>query len=195
MVEHEPHVRQAIDRLDDQREMLGRDHQVVYNPRLGHGGQPFLHAGASQVARVGLYLELMADADQLLAAGRRPQSGQGARHVRAVEVHPADHARQRRRVRGKREQVKRLACGVAGLDDHGGIHTMVIQHLFQVGQQERPSKQGKLIRPRLWPHRQIPQVHVGVDNCHERGRSRKPAMPPSTASSIPVVDPARGDAR
>ena len=174
VVEHEPHVRQGRGRLGDERQLLGRNHHVVGEPGGGHGGQPVPYAGPGQIPGVGLDLELMTDAGQLAAAGRCLESSHGHGHVQALQVHPANHAGQPQRRRGQREQVEGLASGVAGLDCHCGVHAVRVQHQFQVWKQERPLQRGKLRCPRLRPCRQIPQVHVGVDDGHVRGRSRRP---------------------
>ena len=147
----------------------------------------------------------MAHPDESAAARRGLGSEQLVRRVRAGQVDPADHAGDQWLRRGQGQQFPGFRGAGHRLHHDDPVLAGRAQIRGHVVQAERALQHRQAVGPRLRPGGQIPHVHVRVQAappaqqvsrlCHGLGRSRSPPIPPSTASSVPVVDPAAGEAR
>ncbi len=138
----------------------------------------------------------MTQPDEPMPARCPPQPLELCRQVVGGEVRPPDDTGEHRLGVGESQQVERLTRRVAGLDDDGCVDTVRAQDRPEFLHAEGAVEHRERLCPRLRMRLEIPQVDVGVEHPrHERGRSRRPAIPPSTASDVPVVDRACGEAR
>nr|BBJ55633.1 hypothetical protein SAVMC3_82620 [Streptomyces avermitilis] len=160
---------------------MRQDHQVVDEPRPGHGGEPSADVGAQQPVGVGLALDLVADAPQIRAAGELREARQLVGHVRPGQVGPADHSPDQLTLRREGEELRRLLGDGDRLHEHGPVDPGRPCLRFEVRDSEVPP-QGLEFRagdPVLVADGQVPDVVVGVDRHGSSHTTGRPASAPA----------------
>lgn len=166
VVEHEGQLGQQRGGLDGGGQLAGLDDEVVDESGGGDGAQSAQDVGAQQPAGVGFALDLVADADEPVAAGESAQCGQGVGDVGCGQVAPADDARDEVAVMGEGQELGGLVGDGDGLDEDGGTHPGGARLGLQVGEGEVPPERGEFVAgdPVLVAYRQVPHMVVGVDD-------------------------------
>ena len=93
MVDDEAHVREGPRGRQGRRHLAGPDQQVVGEPGRADRGDAPADIGSSDPGGIRLVVDLMADPDEPVATGPRPELGERVADARGGEVDPADDAR------------------------------------------------------------------------------------------------------
>jgi hypothetical protein len=103
--------------------LLRNDDQVIGKAGSGDGGQAAADVWPAQPFVIGFVLDLVADADEELAAGGLAQGRKRIRDVWCGQVRPADHARDQVAAGREGQERRGLLRGSDGLHDHGRGHS------------------------------------------------------------------------
>ena len=180
VVEDEGEFGQGGGRLDAGGSWCGQDDQVVDQAGVGDGGQTAAYVRAQQPLRVGLALDLVADALEVLAAGEFAQPGELVGDVRAGEVGPADDSRDQVVLGGEGQELRGLLGHGDRLDEDGAVDSGRAGLGGEVRHGEvAPERRCRSGDPVLVPDGQVPDVVVGVDTVmaapiRRAGRRRRP---------------------
>jgi hypothetical protein len=183
VVDDEAELGQPLGRRPGRRQLPLADQQVVGEPGLGDRGQPLQHLAAEEPRRVGLVVNLVADPDQGVAAGCRPQRGHGAGYVGGGQVDPADHTSDAAAGRGHDQELLGLLDVGDRLHDHGLADPVRSGGRVQVLWPEAaPERRQAPVHPRVGPVGRVPEVVVGIDAVHHGVGTWSGSRPSATSS-------------
>lgn len=142
--------------------------------------------------------------------GSLAQFGHLVCYVGSGQIDPADHSANERVLSCKGQELGGLLPSGSGLHQYRRGDFGSLCGRLQILDTEVAADRGEpgAYDPRPAAHGKVPHVYVSIHearrSAHGRkgrslrdgaGRTRRPAMPPSTASAVPVTEPADGPAR
>ena len=89
MVADDRHFAVALDGRDGCGQLARTNEEIEHEPRLAHPGDSSLDVVVEQPLGIGLVVDLVADADELLAAGHREQRVKRGFDVGGRQIDPA----------------------------------------------------------------------------------------------------------
>ncbi|MDQ0597273.1 hypothetical protein QF037_001618 [Streptomyces canus] len=159
-------------------QLVGQDEEVVDEACRGHGGETPPYVRPQQPFRVGLSLDLVADALEVSAAGEFPEAGQFVGDVGTGEIGPADDTGDQVVCGGQRQELRGLLGDGDRLDEYRPVHSGGGCLEGEVGDGEVPPDRAVLGDPVLVAHRQVPEVVVRVDRHGSSHTTGRPAAAP-----------------